>query len=286
MAGSLYAKQTGRSIAQTNMLAKFQTKTYRVHLKVNNRIDDMVAKWRFMRSKQAKYLPAIEQAFREVETKSRARFGGWSLAKSTIYHLCAYLLAKTTTPVMIELGSGQSTLFWDAFAHHARLPFRVITFEHNPKWAAYVSGLLVPQSQIEIITLPLWQIDAANKSRMFSAPDQAFAIWQTHKQDVPLADYDETRLPNAFYAITPDLVPPLHSVDAISVDGPNGSGRSLSYPLLFSALKKDALVLIDDFDHYPFVPELAQLYAFRMHAKRTYTPKHWVLLELQAAGKR
>ncbi len=157
----------------------------------------------------------------------------------------------------------------------------MITFEHNPRWAEHVKKLLAPQTQVEMIILPLCQVDEQDKERMFADRTHAFEIWQARQRNVPVTEYDNTRIPNAFYAVPPDRVPPAHSVDAIVVDGPNGSGRSLAYPLLFSALKAQALVLIDDFDHYPFVPDLARLYPFKPLIERTHTPKHWVLLALQ-----
>jgi hypothetical protein len=256
-------------------------KSQKARFKIFNYVDDTAAKLKILRSPQTNYVAAIEQAFAEVEAKANARFGGWSLSKSAIYTLCLRLLAKTTAPVLIELGGGQSTLFWDAFAKNANLPLRVITFEHNPRWAEHVKKLLTPQTRVEMMVLPLCQIDAQAKDRMFADRTHAFEIWQATRRNVPVAEYDNTRTPNAFYGVTPDLVPPAQSVDAIVVDGPNGSGRSLAYPLLFSALKQQALVLIDDFDHYPFVPDLARLYPFKPLAERTHTSKHWVLLELQ-----
>ncbi|MCX6043992.1 MAG: hypothetical protein NT075_02685 [Chloroflexi bacterium] len=268
------------------MLYRFLTQPKRIPSKVFNYLDNTIARFTLQRSAQARYIPAIEQSFREVEAKSQAKFGGWSLSKSAIYTLCRHLLTKTTTPVLIELGSGQSTLFWDAFAKNANLPLRVITFEHNPRWAEHVKNLLTPQTQIEMVLLPLWQIQAQDKEQLFADRAHALEIWQAKQHTVPLAEYDNTRIPNAFYAVTPDCVPPAHSVDAIIVDGPNGSGRSLAYPLLFSALKAQSLVLIDDFDHYPFVPDLARLYPFKPLMERTHTPKHWVLLELQPTPRK
>ncbi len=268
---------------QPNMLSKLRSRTRWTQLKVYSRLDDMTAKRRMMRSNQAKYVPAIEAAFAQVEAKANARFGGWSLSKSAIYTLCSHLLAKTTAPVLIELGGGQSTLFWDAFAKNANVALRVITFEHNPRWAEHVKTLLTPQTNVEMRILPLWQIDGQEKERLFTNRTDAFEIWQTMHHLVPTAEYDNTRTPNAFYGVTQDLIPPPHSVDAIVVDGPNGSGRSLAYPLLFGALKPQALVLIDDFDHYPFVLDLARLYSFKPLAERTHTIKHWILLALQSA---
>ncbi len=263
------------------VLAKVLNKGQKARFKLLNYADDIAAKLNILRSPQKNYVPAIEQAFAEVEAKTKARFGGWSLSKSAIYTLCRHLLTQTTAPVLIELGGGQSTLFWDAFAKNANLPLRVITFEHNPRWAEHVKKLLTPQTPVQMMILPLCQIDPQAKERMFADRTHAFEIWQASCHNVPVAEYDNTRTPNAFYGVTADLIPSAHSVDAIVVDGPNGSGRSLAYPLLFSALKAQSLVLIDDFDHYPFVPDLARLYPFKMLAERTHTSKHWVLLALQ-----
>ncbi len=86
------------------MLSRFLTQPKRVPSKVFNYVDNTMARFTLQRSAQAHYAPTIEQSLREVEAKSQAKFGGWSLSKSAIYTLCRHLLAKTTTPVLIELG--------------------------------------------------------------------------------------------------------------------------------------------------------------------------------------
>lgn len=266
------------------MVSQVLTTFKKAQMKLYNEVDNTRARLEMLRTPQARYVEAIDQSFRETEAKSGNKFGGWALSKNAIYALCQHLLAQTTAPVLIELGGGQSTLFWDTFAQNANLPLRVITFEHNPRWAEHVQTLLSPQTKVEMQILPLYQIDEADKGRMFADRAHAFEIWQSSHRPVPVTEYDNTRTPNAFYAVTPELVPPAQSVDAIVVDGPNGSGRSLAYPLLFGALKPEAFILIDDFDHYPFVPDLARLYPFKQFIQRTHTSKHWVLLQLQSAA--
>ena len=65
------------------------------------------------------------------------------------------------------------------------------------------------------------------------------------------------------------------------VDGPHGNGRSLAFALFFDCLKLYAWILIDDFDHYPFLDDLARIFKFKIVEKKFANDgKRWALVRI------
>lgn len=98
---------------------------------------------------------------------------------------------------------------------------------------------------------------------------------------VPKELEDHYTIRNTFYDGLEQLSLPAQSIDAMIVDGPHGNGRSFAYPLFCNALKPDALVLIDDFDHYPFLPDLGRVFHYEELYREAVGNKRWVLVRLQ-----
>jgi hypothetical protein len=60
---------------------------------------------------------------------------------------------------------------------------------------------------------------------------------------------------------------------------PDGNGRSLAFPLLWSLPATASCWLIDDRDHYPFLPEMRRVFALPAEQVGTAGNKRWKLVQ-------
>ncbi len=232
-----------------------------------------------MSKKHSQWANHIEDALNNVE-KIDGGYRGWALSKSAIRSFCVNLLNYNSAPYVIELGGGQSTLFWEELINNSNLDLKVITLEHNLKWIDQLKQK-ISLEKIEIHYEPLYQIDNEGKQLMFSNPAEANKVWKSKAVSVPDCEIENTRIHNAFYELDHDYIQDDYSLDGMIVDGPHGDGRSLAFPLFYKYLKPDAWILIDDFDHYTFLEDLSYIYTFDIKMKYTQFGKRWVLLQLK-----
>ena len=81
-----------------------------------------------------------------------------------------------------------------------------------------------------------------------------------------------------------DLISDLASLDPnkeiMVLDGPNGNGRSLAFALLADRLLIPAWLVVDDYDHYPFLEDLGRLFEFSVIARLDTPLKRSVLIKI------
>lgn len=223
----------------------------------------------------------IERAFSKVE-RYGGNFGGWALAKNAIRSFATQVLKSNPTPHIIELGSGQSTLFWAFFIQTENVNVKISTFEHHPNWGEQIKRAVAHCKAIEIHCYNLRQINDQEWNTIFTFPENAKTSWSRMGTLVTQSEFENTRTRNTFYDIPPQAFPPPASIDGMIVDGPHGNGRSLAFPLFFDCLKPNAWILIDDFDHYPFLYDLARIFKFKIVEKKlTNDGKKWILVRIE-----
>lgn len=226
----------------------------------------------------------IERAFQEAE-KIGWSFGGWALTKDALKSFC-HFLPKLNVPLnILELGAGQSTLFWHSLMQDNNLNLTIATFEHHPIWADYVRkriGKCTSPLRIELLDLKV--VNEEEWAKIFSKPKEAPSIWNSLGTKVQKEKFEDCTLHNAFYAIPPELFATMKSIDAIIVDGPHGNGRSLAFPLFYNYFSPNAVVLIDDVDHYKFLGNLLSLFNFQILVKKIKDDERWAILRLQSRG--
>lgn len=220
----------------------------------------------------------IEAALAEVSAEG-GYFGGWALSRSALRSLCGELLTAGSDPLIVEFGSGQSTLFWNALAR--KLSLHIHSFEHDPYWHASLSPRLALGPRLQYTLSPLKQLSPAERAWLWQHPQEAAARYPELGQPVPESEYANTRLPDSFYTIEPARGFAPGSIDALVLDGPNGSGRSIAFPLLLAALAPQALVLIDDYSDYPFLDDLGRLRAYETLHIQVNAGKRWCLVRLK-----
>lgn len=206
---------------------------------------------------------------------------GLALHKGAIVHLCRRIEANTKKFQVLELGGGYSTLFWYALLKLDLLQVQVTTLEHHGAWVKELAVLLEGWGGGSIYNLSLKQVSEEQSESLFASPKESLGRWTTVGTAVPKELEDHYTIRNTFYDGLEQLSLPAQSIDVMIVDGPHGNGRSLAYPLFCNALKPDALVLIDDFDHYPFLPDLARVFHYEELYREAVGNKRWVLVRLQ-----
>lgn len=229
--------------------------------------------------KQGDIAHSVEWALRQVR-KNKGYFSGWALSRSALRSLCGSLLpAASELPRLVEFGSGQSTRFWQFLS--IQQPLALISVEHQDEWYQRLKREFKHAPAIDYQLAPLRQISEAEKAELWREPASAHLKFAQMGKPLPLADYPQTRVPLCFYALNyAELFRP-NSLDALILDGPNGNGRSLAFALMYPFLKPHAWILIDDFDHYPFLEDLAQLCPFELKHVQIQAGKRWCLLQLQ-----
>lgn len=227
----------------------------------------------------------IEKALLHSEQNGYG-FGPMSLSKGALVHLTRRMESGEGGGALnvLELGGGQSTLFWQSLLALELLSVQVTTLEHQPTWASELQAKVEGQP-IRVVRQSLKQISDGDWERLFADPDRAAGLWATIGEEVPEAQYGHYTIRNTFYGdILPQFAAP-NSIDAMIVDGPHGNGRSLAYPLFAAALKPGALVLIDDFDHYPYLADLGRIFRYEELYREMIGNKHWVLARISERKK-
>lgn len=145
--------------------------------------------------------------------------GGFAAEPATIHELVRHILNSPTVPLIVECGSGSSTL-WLALACRRRGNGRVVALEHDPHFAEETRALLADH-----------QLDQ-------------FAEVRT----APLAPHPTVDSPSPWYSV--EALSDLDGVDLLFVDGPPGHVGKLSrYPALpafASKMSAGAVIALDD----------------------------------------
>lgn len=219
----------------------------------------------------------IEKAFIDSEKCGRV-FGGWALSKCELAIFVLHLFMGCAAPNIVELGAGQSTLFWAFLSRLKSNYLKLFSYEHHPSWSAQVKKAVSCCSDIVVNACGLRQVNPHEWNMLFKFPVKSKYIYPNMGLRVPLSEFENTRICNAFYDISVKDIPPPNSIDGMVVDGAHGNGRSLAFPLFYEALKQNALILIDDIDHYPFESDLKKIFDCKL-LKREFpeTGKHWSL---------
>jgi hypothetical protein len=227
------------------------------------------------------FYETIVSALKKVISKG-GKFGKWALSESALRYFCYYLLKNNSNIKLIELGGGQSTFFWNNLTESDTMKkqncfIEVETFEHNQAWADKLKKLT---SHPRIRSFNLKQFTEDEYNLIIENPEILFAKWDLTGKIVPKSEDNHTRIKNTFYDISLNELPGDNSLDGLIVDGPHGNGRSLVFPLFYKALKINSIILIDDFDHYPFLEDLEKLFKIKVLQKCQTIVKKWILVQI------
>ncbi|MED1915384.1 hypothetical protein P4V64_08730 [Bacillus thuringiensis] len=222
----------------------------------------------------------IEKALQQPNC-NHWRYNSLTLSKQALVHACRHIKHENEECQVLQFGGGDSALFWKALGDLELLRVHVTIVEHHPIRAKEITESLGDVPHVALVTSSLKQLSEEEWNKVFDNPAESRSLWPAIGQRVPENQFDHFSIQNAFYADLDQLSLSGHSVDVMVVDGPHGNGRSLAYPLFVATLKPDALILVDDFDHYPFLAHLGKIYHYEELFREIAGNRRWVLVRLQ-----
>ncbi len=220
----------------------------------------------------------VERALDQVRQQG-GYFGGWALSRSALRTFSAKLFKQFEHPLIVEWGSGQSTLFWSALRQEIAFTFWGI--EHDPDWFYQLQPQLSEHPDFHYRLCALKQFSDQERQALWQRPEYTEQLYKDLGTPVSESEQSNTRLKNAFYDFQPANCFSPTSIDGVVLDGPNGSGRDIAFALLYPYLKPEAWILIDDFDHYPFLEGLGSLFNYDLVHVQINAGKRWCLVELK-----
>jgi len=217
---------------------------------------------------------ALQRGFQSAERYRR--WDGWSLSYSAIFQV-AILIARGEVNRIVEFGAGFSTIALAEFLSQTAYSVTVDSFEHQAEYAVPLNANL-SNSDVKLNCVNLLQLDDERYVNLFtvSNPNEYF---HTQSTAVPQERYGETRLRNAFYDYDYSQWPDT-SVDLIILDGPNGNGRSIAFPLLRDVVRIPGWILIDDYLDYPFLDDLRKVFKFETIYQDRIAGKEHILVKV------
>ena len=201
--------------------------------------------------------PDVESALRWADR--RVKHTGWCISKRALRLLVAKLPAAGIQDVT-EFGAGYSTLFLAKLFELRSKPLRITSFEHQQVFFHRLKAALRSFPEVRLISSGLKQLSDDEYEVLFSSR-QPPTDYLELGAPVPRQLYAQTRLHNVFY----DGDPCQHicrKTDLVILDGPNGNGRSIVFPLLKGLVQMPFWCFIDDVTHHPYMEELARLFSY------------------------
>ncbi|MFA5886515.1 MAG: hypothetical protein WC863_01900 [Patescibacteria group bacterium] len=208
-------------------------------------------------------------------------FDGWALTKSSLRYFCGEFFKAPAHTSIFELGSGASTIFWKNLMEGNDLGIKVVSLEHDVDWHRKVTADLGETRQASVCLSELRCLRQDKRDLIFGNPDQAEANFYQNSDTVRADVAKTTQIDNFFYDIRA-LGSSLSKIDGLIVDGPHGGGRSLAFPLLYKFIHAGTVILIDDFDDYPFLSDLSRIFKFKIVKQSIpgLSLKRWIIVKI------
>lgn len=141
-------------------------------------------------------------------------YTGWEISSNCLIFLQELLIEKNPNKLdIVEFGSGKSTEVMSLFVSTNSIPGVLDSFDAHPIYAH-------PLAKIRTI------IPYDDRPVCFG---NDYSFYDIKEEDLTSSKYD-----------------------LVILDGHHGHGRSVAWKILKTKLSIGCLVLIDDFDHYPF----------------------------------
>lgn len=173
---------------------------------------------------------------------------GWSLSHESII-LIAWLIVKNKINLIVEFGSGYSSIVFSEFFKSLPFEASLITYEHNKEFISRLKPHIT-NSSIQLKECKLKILSDIHFEEMFKVKDPAEYFLEKSNY-VDENDYYNLKLKNIFYEDDFSFYKD-NSIGLVILDGPNGNGRSMAFPLLKKKLKSNGYILLDDFEDYNF----------------------------------
>jgi len=198
----------------------------------------------------------VESALRWADR--RVKHTGWCISKRALRLLVANL--PESIQDVTEFGAGYSTLYLAKLFELRNKALRITSFEHQQAFFDRLKAALRSFPEVRLISPGLKQLSDEEYEALFSSRQPATDY---HELGVPVPRqlYAQTRLHNVFY--DGDLCQHIcHETALVILDGPNGNGRSIVFPLLKGLVPVPFWCFMDDITHHPYMEELARVFNY------------------------
>ena len=169
------------------------------------------------------------------------------------------LITRKSIHNIVEFGSGYSTIVLSEFIRLLQTDNKIESFEHQQLFSSKLIQFCSDQNTI-IHTCNLRQLKSGTFEELNQSelPQQFF---MKISAIVSEEQYNDTRIKDAFYDFNFDELK-LKNIDLIILDGPNGNGRRMCFPLLKNIITLPGYVLLDDYLHYPFLEDMTLIFKY------------------------
>lgn len=172
---------------------------------------------------------------------------GWGLSKKCFEAIYRIVNNSNKLLNVVEFGSGISTEFLVDLIIKEDFKLKIISFDNDLKYSAKVK-----HPDLKLLIRDLVECSDEDFENQFNEK-------KYNKDNFKLkTTLVHTRQKNTFYEIKEGDLPDV--IDLMIVDGPHGNGRSIAYLHGINRLRKGSYVVIDDYNHYPFVEKMMSLF--------------------------
>lgn len=211
-----------------------------------------------------------------IEAAERYKpWDAWSLSHDAI--ACAVrLIDEHKLRRVVEFGAGYSTVALDAAIGALNNPCQIFTHDHQHEYASKVRAA-VDVARTRVFCAFLARLRGGVRSIETGSPWVDFAAGC---ELIPFEDYQQTRLVDCFYWLGELTVRDLAPAYLLILDGPNGNGRSIAFPLLRDVMRFPSYAIIDDCEDYPFMADMARTFAYEVIEDRISGGKRWAAVKI------
>lgn len=172
-------------------------------------------------------------------------YTGWEIAPECLVELQKLLISKKINTLnVVEFGSGKSTEVINKFKQENNLDGVIDSFDADPQYSHPIAKIR--------------NIISYNGKPVISFSQQDYSFYEILDGDFSSSHYN-----------------------LVILDGHHGHGRSVAWTYLNDRLDNGCLVVIDDYDHFPFVDEFLEKFPNSLiKAKQNEKNKKWVIYEI------
>lgn len=170
---------------------------------------------------------------------------GWGLSKQCFLDV-KKCLDNIKSPVIVEFGSGISTIFFVDYLKSTKKDGVIYSFDNNKEYIPEIK-----YNKLNLFIKELIEFDDLNYNNMFINKEYSSNGKIRIKEP-------NTKQKNCFYNIKTNELP--EKIDLVLIDGPHGNGRNISFLHLLDRLHENSYVIIDDFNHYDFCEKFVYLF--------------------------
>lgn len=165
---------------------------------------------------------------------------GWGISRKCFKEI-KEILDSFDSPVIVEFGSGISTMFLIDYLNLTKKTGKIISFENDKN---FFDRNNFNDEKLDIRLKSLLECKDEDFNFLFLNHEYKRSLMKIKTSKL------HTRQRNNFYDISKNELP--NKIDLAIIDGPNGNGRSIAFLHLKDKIVPGSFIVIDDYTHYDF----------------------------------